>query len=129
LKKLISITAIAAIAVVAFVPAASAATKARTKVTIDALFLSAGQTHWSGDIFSPRKACKHNRRVLIYKVRPGPDEKFGSTKSFKGLTAPTYHWTYFEWDAAPVGNYYAKVKPTDRCQGDRSGSYHGPASL
>ena len=109
----------------ACVPAAWGADKKKTTVTIDAVFLASGQTHWSGDIFSPRKACKNNRRVLIFRARSGADEKVGSTKSFKGLVEKGYYWTYFEEGAAPSGKYYAKVKPTDKCKGDRSGNYTG----
>ncbi len=110
----------------ACVPAALGADKANTRVTIDSVFLASGQTHWAGDIFSPRKACKNNRRVLIFRVRPGKDEKRGSTKSYKGSAQPGYFWTYFEQGAAPRGKYYAKVKPTDLCQGDRSETLTGP---
>jgi hypothetical protein len=95
-------------------------------VTIDSVFLASGQTHWAGDIFSPRKACKNDRRVLIVRVRPGKDEKRGSTKSYKGTAQPGYFWTYFEQGAAPSGKYYAKVKPTERCEGDRSPTLNGP---
>jgi hypothetical protein len=108
------------------VPAAWGAGKARTTVTIDSVFLGAGQTHYAGDISSPRKACKNNRRVLIFRARPGADEKVGSTRSFEGLAEPGYYWTYSETRAAPTGRYYAKVKPTKRCKGDRSPSLAGP---
>ena len=110
----------------ACVPAASAAGKTRTTVTIDAVFLGSGQTHWSGDIMSPRKACKKGRRVLIFRKRPGADEKVGSTKSYKGLSDNGHYWSLSKPVAAPVGSYYAKVKPTDKCKGDVSGSYTGP---
>ncbi len=111
---------------VACVPAASAAAKTNTKVTIDAVFLGSGQTHWSGDIISPRKACKNRRLVLIFRVRPGADAKVGSTRSFKGMVDNGYYWTFFKVGAAQRGRYYAKVKPTDQCEGDRSGTLTGP---
>jgi hypothetical protein len=110
----------------ACVPAAWGAAKTNTTVTIDAVFLGSGQTHWSGDLMSPRKACKNERRVLIFRARSGADQKVGSTRSFKGMVDNGYYWTYFEEGAAPSGKYYAKVKPTDTCQGDRSGSLQGP---
>jgi hypothetical protein len=108
------------------VPAASAAGKTRTTVTIDAVFLASGQTHWSGDLISKRKACKNKRRVLIYRERAGADLKVGSTKSFKGMVDNGYYWTYFQMGAAQKGKYYAKVKPTETCAGDRSPSMTGP---
>ena len=117
---------LALVSVLVCVPAAWAGAKTKTTVTIDAVFLASGQTHWSGDMVSARKSCKDGRRVLIYRVRPGADVKVGSTKSFKGLADNGYYWTYFKQGAAPAGKYYAKVKPTDRCQGDRSGTLKGP---
>jgi hypothetical protein len=118
---------LALVSAVACVPAAWAGGKTKTTVTIDAVFLGSGQTHWSGDMKSARKACKLRRRVLIYRARPGADVKVGSTRSYKGMVDSGYYWTYFEEGAAPSGRYYAKVKPTDRCQGDRSESLRGPS--
>jgi hypothetical protein len=110
-------------AVVCVPPTASAGEKANTTVTIDSAFYASGQTHWAGDIMSPLKECKNNRRVLIFRVRSGDDAKVGSTRSFRGVTdRNNYFWTHFEQGAAPRGRYYAKTKPTDTCQGDRSGT-------
>lgn len=111
---------------VACVPAASASAKTNTTVTIDSVFLAAGGTQWAGDIMSPRKACKSKRLVLIFRVRPGADFKVGSTRSFKGLVDNGYYWTFSKPGAAKRGRYYAKVKPTDTCEGDRSGTLTGP---
>jgi hypothetical protein len=110
----------------ACVPAA-AADKARTTVKLDGVVLGNGETQWGGSIASPSKACKNNRRVLVFRVRPGKDQKRGSTKSYKGPVAKGYFWTYSEQGAAPSGKYYAKVKPTDACQGDRSKTVQGPS--
>jgi hypothetical protein len=108
---------------VACVPAAEAAGgKATTRLTIDAVFLATGSTHWSGDIFSGRKACKDKRLVLVFRVRPGADQKVGQTRSFKGISSNKYFWTMDKPGAYPSGNYYAKVNPTRRCKGDRSGN-------
>lgn len=104
-------------------PTAWGGERANTTVTIDSAFYASGQTHWAGDIRSPLKECKNKRRVLIFRVRPGDDAKVGSTRSFRGVTdRKNYFWTYFEEGAARRGKYYAKVKPTDACQGDRSGT-------
>jgi hypothetical protein len=115
-----------AVSAVACVPVVWAADKTKTTVTIDSAFLASGETHWAGDISSPRKACKDNRRVLIFRVRDGADQKIGSTRSYKGSAQPGYFWTYSEPGAAPDGKYYSKVKPTDACQGDRSKNLEGP---
>jgi hypothetical protein len=123
LKRTVLLTMLCALACAT---AASAADKASTKVTIDAVFLGAGDTQWSGDIFSSRKVCKDDRKVLIFRARPGDDEQVGATRSYKGLSQPGYYWTFAKPGAAPRGNYYALVKPTDRCEGDRSGTLLGP---
>lgn len=64
--------------------------------------------------------------MLVFRVRPGKDQKIGSTKSFQGVVAKRCFWTLFKEGAAPSGKYYAKVKPTDTCQGDRSKNLKGP---
>ena len=117
---------VAAIAM-ASVPAASAGEKASTTVKLQSIVLGSGQTSWGGAISSPNKACKNKRRVLVFRVRPGKDEKRGATKSYKGLVAKGYFWSYSEQGAAPTGQYYAKVKPTDLCKGDKSGTVFGPS--
>ena len=119
---LLAVFVIAATA--AFAPAASARGKANTTVTLDDVFAVPIETHWDGDVRSRRKACKNRRRVLVFRVRPGADAKVGSTRSYRGKSDPGYYWSYVEQGVAPSGNYYAKVKPTDTCQGDRSKTLH-----
>jgi hypothetical protein len=117
--------ALLAIAVgIAFVPAAEAGGgKASTRVTIDAAFRGMDGSYFSGDIFSPRRRCKNNRPVQVFRMKPGADQRIGRTRSYKGIAQPGYYWTLFKKAAVyPSGNYYAKVKPTDRCKGDRSAS-------
>ena len=109
------------------VSAASAADKARTNVKLDSVVLGGGQTSWGGPISSPKKACKNKRRVLIFRVQPGKDAKLGATKSYKGISAKGYFWSFSQQGAAPTGQYYAKVKPTDNCKGDKSETVFGPS--
>ncbi len=106
--------------VAAFVPIASAAEKAATKVTIDSAFVNPGETLFAGDIFSARKACKNDRKVFVFLQRSGDDEKIGSTRSYKGSDQPGYFWVLSEPGQAKEGDYYSKVKPTEKCKGDRS---------
>jgi hypothetical protein len=112
------------VAAMVCVPAASASGKAGTRVTLDNIEITPGGTIWTGDIFSSKKSCKNNRRVIVYRALDGPDEKRGSTLSYKGLSQPGYYWAYEEEPPAPPGgNYYAKVRPTDDCKGDTSAMY------
>jgi hypothetical protein len=114
---------LAVVGVMVCVPAASASGKADTRVTLDNIEISPGGTIWTGDIFSPKKACKNKRQVLVYRSIDGPDEKLGSTRSYKGMTQPGYYWAYEEEGIPPAGDYYAKVRPTADCKGDRSPNY------
>jgi hypothetical protein len=110
-------------AAMACVPAAWADGKANTRVTLDNIEVTPGSTIWTGDIFSSRTSCKNERRVIVYRVRDGADQKRGSTLSYKGISQPGYYWAYEEEGIPPAGKYYAKVRSTDRCQGDRSANY------
>ena len=116
------VVAIAA-GVVLSVASVSTAAAAGTQVTLDHIEVTPSGTIWTGDIFSSKKACKDKRRVFVYRVRGGEDEKRGSTRSYKGSAQPGYFWTYGEDGFAPPGRYYAKVRPTDGCKGDRSPAY------
>ena len=108
------------------VPSALAAGKADTRVTLDNIesFPSGGVvTISSGDIFSPEKGCKNKRRVIVYRVLDGADEKRGSTLSYKGSDQPGYYWLYEEDGIPPAGDYFAKAKRTADCKPDRSPVY------
>ncbi|HEX2502328.1 MAG TPA: hypothetical protein VHK00_00165, partial [Miltoncostaeaceae bacterium] len=62
MRKLISITALAAVAVMACVSVASGAT--HTALTTDGVFyMPSGETLFSGDVISVKKACA-NKRVV-----------------------------------------------------------------
>ncbi len=108
------------------VPSASAAGKANTRLTLDNIqtFVVGGvSTTWAGDIFSSEKECKNKRRVTVYRVLDGADEKRGSTLSYKGSAQPGYYWLYNEEGVPPAGDYYGEVKPTDDCKADSSPIY------
>ncbi len=125
MRKLISITALAAVAVMACVSVASAAT--HTTVTTDGVFYASGETLFSGDVISVKKACANKRVVTIFRKRPGADQKIGVTKSKEGLTIKgLYFWTFAQKGLLPKGTYYSVVKPTDGCLGARSTGYAGP---
>ncbi len=120
MRKFISIAAITGVAAVAFVPAASAATK--TAVTFDGAFLTNGASMWSGQVISPKAKCANKRLVLIFKQRPGADQKIGSTKAEPVTGAIGYWWAFEKVGFAVKSSekYYAKVKATNKCAGARS---------
>ena len=102
------------------VSATSAADKVGTRVTLDNIEVTPGGTIWTGDIFSSKRSCKNQRRVIVYRVRDGADQKRGSTLLYKGIAQPGDYWAYEENGIPPAGNYYAKVRPTENCKGNRS---------
>ena len=107
------------------VPAAWAA-KDPVAIFYDGAFYKSGETVWQGDVFG-KKACAKGRRVFIFRVRSGKDQKIGSTRSRKSTgTKNFYPFSYSEPGVAPFGEYYAKVKPTDTCKGARSAVMNGP---
>jgi len=109
----------------ACVPVALAA-KDPVAVFYDGAFYKSGETVWQGNVFG-KKACAKGRRVFIFRVRSGKDEKLGSTKSTKSTrTKHFYPFSYSESGVARFGEYYAKVKPTDTCKGARSAIMSGP---
>lgn len=109
--------------VIAGTPLAFAGANADTRVTLDHIQVTPGGTIYTGDIFSPDRDCKNKRRVLVYRVLDGPDEKHGSTLSYKGSDQPGYYWVLEVEGSAATGDYYSKVRPTDGCKGDRSPLY------
>ena len=107
------------------VPVALAA-KDPVAVFYDGAFYKSGETVWQGNVFG-KKTCAKGRRVFIFRVRSGKDEKLGSTKSTKSTrTKHFYPFSYSESGVARFGEYYAKVKPTDTCKGARSAIMSGP---
>lgn len=119
MRKLVSIAALAAVAVMAFVPTASAA-KSMTSVLLSNAFLTNGASMFDGEL-AAFKSCGKKRVVLIYKQRPGADQRIGKTKA-KPDSGITYSWDFEKVGyAVKAGErYYAKVKPTKKCMGARS---------
>ena len=114
--------------VAAFALACAPAALAKTPIIVffDGAFYKSGETVWQGNVFG-KKACAKGRRVFIFRVRSGKDEKIGSTRSRKSTgTKNFYPFSYSEPGVARFGEYYAKVKPTDTCKGARSAVMNGP---
>jgi hypothetical protein len=71
--------------------------------------------------------CGRVLRRGLLQERPGKDKKIGSTRSRKSTgTKNFYPFSYSEPGVARLGEYYAKVKPTDTCKGARSAVMSGP---
>lgn len=110
----LAISAVSAAATFAFAPAATAAPASST-VTI-----SAQGTDLSGTLSSPRRSCKNNRKVIVFKQRGerggGDDINFASdiTELDGGLGV----WS--TGNTGTEGRFYAKVRKTDNCAGDTS---------
>ena len=131
MTKLLSIAAIAAISVMAFVPAASAKVYAKTILTMDPVFLTNGGTMWSGKVLAPKnKRCANKRAVLLFKKRPGKDQKIGSAKAEPVTGQAGYYWAIEKvgFAAKPGERYYVQAKRTDKpaCASARSSVRSGP---
>ena len=103
-EEVISITALAAVAVMAFPyrrlrvrfrrrPAppstgGGSSGKARTTLTLDAVFLTNGASFWSGNIASPKAKCANKRAVTVYKLRPVPTRRSARTRRSSDSTGP-----------------------------------------
>ena len=127
MRKLLSVTALAAIAVIAFTATAEA--KTRTTLTTDGVFYTPHpSTLFSGDVISVKKACANKRLVIVFRKRPGADQKIGATRSKPGLVVRNqFFWTLEKRGMLPKGTYYAVTRATDRCSGARSTGYAGPS--
>ena len=107
------------------VPVAWAA-KDPVAVFYDGAFYKSGKTVWQGNVFG-RKACAKGRRVYIFRVRAGHDQRIGSTLSKASTNRKNFYpFSYVERGAARFGEYYARVNPTDSCKGARSAVMRGP---
>jgi hypothetical protein len=120
MRKLIILAIAAALAPLACVPAAMAA-KTRTTVKLTSAFLGNGQSFWDGTIKSSKKACANKRSVTVY---TGAGKKIGTVKSHRVTGVAGYQWTVAARIAIKPGKrYYAKVKATPSCGGDKSNIY------
>jgi hypothetical protein len=68
---------------------------------------------FKGQVVSEAAKCEKRRRVLLKKKRPGKDKTVGSDR-----TNNAGNWRIRK--ANPNGRYYAKIKRTRRCTGDKS---------
>jgi hypothetical protein len=111
--------ALIAIACVACLLAAPAGARSRapTTLTIDGW----APSDWFGQVKSPKHKCEIGRRVKLYRVAMGPDEKIGSGKSAEG-NGGNGAWTIHE--GLPAGTYYVKTPRTSECAGDRSKDFN-----
>jgi len=110
----------------ACVPVALAADKTPVILFFDGAFYKSGETVWQGNV-AGAKACAKGRRVFIYRVRSGRDQRLGSTRTRKPTRSKSFYpFSYSEPGAARSGKFYARVKPTDACKGARSAVVAGP---
>ena len=104
MRKLLSVTALAAIAVMAFTATAEA--KTRTALTTDGVsYTPHPSTLFSGDVISVKKACANKRIVIVFRKRPGADQRIGATRSKPGLTGKNlFFWTLREERSVAEGH-------------------------
>lgn len=106
-KLLFTVVALAALGVLVTTQAATAGGRAETTVTINA----SGDPQ--GKVKSPKQSCVNNRKVNLFRVKPGDDDKIGSdTADNNG------NWS--TGNPGGGGKVYAKAGKTPDCQSDKS---------
>ncbi|HEY8466087.1 MAG TPA: hypothetical protein VIL04_04720 [Solirubrobacterales bacterium] len=111
-KFAVAALAAAAALTIALVPSAGAGGKASTKVTIKG----------PGEVFGFVKSnkpvkCAKNRKVVVFRVRPGKDKRIASDTASKN--GNRYQWSIGNPGLSP-GRYYAKAPATPNCKGAKS---------
>jgi hypothetical protein len=103
-------------ALLVFAPSGQAAAPAPSTVTI-----KAEGTDIFGTVKSPRRACKADRKVLLFKVLGG--SKGGGDDSLFASDITELQNGVGVWNTGNLGTegrFYARVKKTDRCKRDDS---------
>jgi hypothetical protein len=113
LKKLIlTVLAIAACGGLVVSGTATARGLAPTTVTIKT---PGGDVY--GTVKSPKpQKCANGRKVSVFKVKSGKDEKVGS--DIAQANNNEYQWNIGQ--PGVNGNIYARARQTDQCEGDKS---------
>lgn len=106
------VLAIAAAALAAFSVAVPASAKApgTTKVTIKANDFS-----FYGEVKSNKNKCENGRKVVLFKVKAGKDQKVGS--DFAQAEGDGYMWSV---NTEGNGDHYAKAKNVSGCDPGKS---------
>ena len=68
-----------------------------------------------GGVESQRPSCEPDRKVELYRKKPGKDRLIDSTKSIPNTGGVT--WTIELNSAPPTGNYYSKARKRDLAPG------------
>ena len=101
----------------------SAGAASKTKVTVDGFspLLNSG---FYGRVESAKTKCMDGRRVVLYRKKHGKDLRVGADRA--ALDVDVYEWFVGSDTPASSQSFYAKVKPIDGCEGDRSAlfEYH-----
>jgi hypothetical protein len=119
-RTLVAALALAATIGAMSTPVASGGGRANTEVILDGIAYNGttGRTEFNGRVESPRKDCANKRKITVYRVVDGADEKIGAQKSAKD--GGIYRWFITDGGVAPDGDYYAKAEAGDTCKGDKS---------
>ena len=104
----VALVAVLAVGLIGGGFAAAAVKKFPTKVTIN--FVAADAYHadkFKGKVKSRKALCRKKRKVTVFRVKSGPDVKYGTD-----LTNKKGKYVVTKGDAthAKAGNYYAKAK-------------------
>jgi hypothetical protein len=114
MSRKVAVAAVAGITALALAlaPSAGAGGKASTKVSIK------GPGEVFGFVKSNKPArCAKNRKVVVFRVRPGKDERIASDTADR--SGDRFMWSIGNPGLSP-GRYYAKARATQKCKGAKS---------
>ena len=100
-------------------------TQANTNLSLDFILLTAPRgpaaaTSYVGHISSQEKRCREDRKITVYRKRPGDDQKIGAGRSDKSSHGSDTQWEITKPGEPKNGRYYAKANATNKCEGDKS---------
>ena len=98
----------------------SAGGKAGTTVNFTHLIPTGSDgSYFEGSITSSKKACKNDRKVVVFRQKNGDTVKIGSTQSERNANLG-YKWVLEQSEHLQNGTYWAKAPETDVCKADKS---------
>ena len=102
-RRVIGAVALSAIAALSIGVATASAATIPTNISIQRVERPARDV-FKGFVTAPDSRCFENRRVLLFRVTPGPDTRLDSDRSEDNGS-----WSIDVEGGAPSGSYYAKA--------------------
>jgi len=118
--RMVAATVIAAVAGgVLAVAVAAHTTRDESNVNLNAFTSGVDNNYVYGAVTSPKPACAPDRKVRVFRKRPGDDKLLASRRSIDGGVPGSATYTVnAETGDLPQGVYYAQIRRRDLKPGD-----------